>query len=110
MVIYKKYVAKARTFLNKQNDAYVRFLSELKKLYEEGKRTVTLETIHFYIRRHSYLLARTSRMKERWDEKARRYYFKFWIRRAEIAGFLKRHDSVWEITEKIMDLNNIFGR
>ena len=112
MAIYKQYVRKPSAFLGSKEEAYREFLLELKNLFEQGKRTVTMETIHFYVRRRSYFLVHNSGMKKEWNEKARRYYFKFWVKRAELAGFIKRLEERtpegvninWEITEKIENI------
>jgi hypothetical protein len=104
-VIYKQYVKKPKLFRNNSERAYFNFLLELKKLYESGRRNISTDSLHFYIRRHSYFLIKNN-IKNFWNEKARRYYFMFWIRRAQSAGFI-RQDRLglgWTLTEKLLKL------
>jgi hypothetical protein len=99
-VIYRQYVRRPRLFRNESEKAYHNFLLELKGLYEKGIREISPDSLHFYIRRHSYFLIQRN-IKNYWNEKPRRYYFLFWIRRAEIAGFIKRSGLGWTLTEKL---------
>ena len=101
MTIYKKYVWRKRKFRFKSEKSYKNFLIELKRMYLRGRRSVTADELHFFIRRHSYL-ATAGTLKRNWNEKARRYYFKFWIKRAEGAGFLVNDGFIWFITPKIL--------
>jgi hypothetical protein len=105
MVIYKQYVRKSKAFLSKSERAYQEFLRELKFLYLKGIRKISSDTLHFYIRRHSYFLIRRN-MKNYWNEKARRYYFMFWIKRAESSGFIKQDNLSWILTDKILKVEN----
>jgi hypothetical protein len=102
-VIYKQYVKKPKLFRNNSERAYFNFLLELKKLYESGIKNISSDDLHFYIRRHSYLLIK-SNIKNIWNEKARRHYFIFWIKRAETSGFIRQNGMSWELTEKLLNL------
>lgn len=99
--IYKKYVWRKKKFRSKSEEGYKKFLLELKRMFERGKRAITPDELHFFIRRYSYFTARGT-LKRNWNEKARRYYFKFWIKRAEGAGFLVNDGFIWFITPKIL--------
>jgi len=107
MAIYKKYVRNYRAFLDSQDEFYNKFLQILKKIYESGVRRIPSDDLYFSIRRYSYMLFSSSTPKNNWDEKARRYYFKFWIKRAEKAGFIKQCLPLgWEIQEKILEVKD----
>ena len=102
MPIYRRYIKNKKIFKIRSTNGYFNFLKELKKLYNNGTKTINTETLHFLIRRHSYDLAD----KGEWKSKPRRYYFKFWIKIAESSGILKKGIGLgWIITEKVNRVN-----
>ena len=103
LTIFKKYVKK-NYFNSHKEESYKKFLLELKRLYKEGYRIVSINTLHFYIRRYTWeLVSNPKGCKKEWQEKARRYYFKFWIKRAENSGFIVRKPNLcFELQEKIL--------
>ena len=107
MAIYRKYwYGNRQDFVLKSENGYWGFLKELERLKSDGRLSVTADDLHFYIRRHSFHIGFK---KNYWGEKSRRYYFKFWIKRAEGAGFIEFLNSGagrWLLTEKLNDIDN----
>jgi len=91
--IYKQYTRSPKFFRKQADKRYWKFLSIIAKI--QG--VFPPDSIHFYIRRYTSGLAD----KNFWDEKARRYYFKFWIKRAERSGFIERVGLGWRVTDKL---------
>jgi hypothetical protein len=102
MPIYRKYVKNPRKFYKLSQSGYDEFLFELRKLFLSGNKIIDADTLHYLIKRHTYGIAD----RPNWDEKARRYYFKFWIKRAEGSGFIQQENLSWRITEKILNLES----
>jgi len=104
VTIYKKYVRRKKIFKERKEEGYKKFLLELKKLRERGLKLIPPDTLHFLIRRYSFFTTRGT-LKKRWEGKARRYYFKFWIKRAEGAGFIESDGVNWIIKDKILKVS-----
>jgi len=98
MAIYRRYTrAKPSEFRKQSEEAYSKFIDELRRLESEGITLITTDTLSMLIARHTFKLGRG------WNRKARQHYFKYFIKRAEKAGlirFIGRH-GVWEINASL---------
>jgi hypothetical protein len=95
MAIYSAYIRSKSRFKDEDEEAYDKFLEELKRRAREGDEYITTDALYTLIARYTWHIAD----RRPWNRKARSHYFRYFIRRAEGAGILKfvGRAGVWKI-------------